>query len=86
MNKKYLLESLEFILNKGFCTRTIHRAWMEFNKIRPYLSEEDSKLIYKWMLELDPDYPDYRPNYDYGRKQFVFSVKQAMQHISETKI
>lgn len=81
MKKKYLLESLGFILNKGFCTRTIHRAWMEFNKIKEYLSEEDRKLIYKWMLELDPDYPDYRPNYDYAREQFAFSVKQAMQHI-----
>jgi hypothetical protein len=83
MKRKYLLESLEFILNKGFCTRTIHRAWMEFNKIKQYLAEEDRKLIYKWMLELDPDYPDYRPNYDYAREQFVFSVKQAMQHITE---
>ena len=81
MKKKYLIESLEFILNKGFCARTIHRAWMEFNKIKEYLSEEDRKLIYKWMLELDPDYPDYRPNDDYAREQFAFSVKQAMQHI-----
>jgi hypothetical protein len=81
MKQKYLLESLEFILNKGFCTRTIHRAWMEFNKIKQYLAEEDRKLIYKWMLELDPDYPDYRPNDDYAREQFAFSVKQAMQHI-----
>lgn len=83
MNKKDLLKSLEFISNKGFCTRTIHRAWMEFNKIKQYLTEEDRKLIYKWMLELDPDYPDYSPNYDYGREQFAFSVKQAIQHIME---
>lgn len=81
MKKKHLLESLEFILNKGFCTRTIHRAWMEFNKIKEYLAEEDRKLIYKWMLELDPDYPDYRPNYDYAREQFAISVKQTIQHI-----
>lgn len=85
MKQKYLIESLEFILNKGFCTRTIHRAWMEFNKIKEYLSEEDSKLIYKWMLELDPDYPDYRPNYDYGRVQFALSIKQAMLHVADTK-
>ena len=45
MKKKYLLESLEFILNKGFCARTIHRAWIEFHKIKQYLKEEDSKLI-----------------------------------------
>jgi hypothetical protein len=81
MNKKDLLQSLEFILNKGFCTRTIHRAWMEFDKIKQYLLKEDSELIYRWMLELDPDYPDCIPNYDYGREQFAFSVKQAMQHI-----
>lgn len=81
MNKKELLKSLEFILNKGFCTRTIHRAWVEFYKIKQYLPEEDSKLIYEWMLEMDPDYPDYQPNYDYGRKQFALAVKQAMQHI-----
>lgn len=80
MTNKDLLKSLEFILSKGFCTRTIHRAWMEFDKIKQYLSEEDRKLIYKWMLELDPDYPDYCPN-DYCREQFVFSVKQAMQRI-----
>lgn len=80
MKKKYLIESLEFILNKGFCTRTIHRAWMEFYKIKQYLSEEDSKLIYRWMLELDPDYPDYCPN-NYCYEQFVLSVKQAIQHI-----
>ena len=81
MNRKDLLKSLEFILNKGFCERTIHRAWTEFDKIKQYLAEEDSKLIYQWMLEMDPDYPDHRSNYDYGREQFAFSVKQAMQHI-----
>ena len=81
MTNKDLLNSLKFILNKGFCTRTIHRAWMEFNKIKEYLAEEDRKLIYEWMLELDPDYPDYHPNYDYGREQFAFAIKQAMQHI-----
>ena len=85
MKKKYLLESLEFILNKGFCARTIHRAWMEFHKIKQYLTEEDSKLIYKWMLELDPDYPDYQQNYDYGRMQFALSIKQAMLHVADTK-
>lgn len=83
MNKKDLLKSLEFILNKGFCTRTIHRAWAEFDKIKSHLAEEDSKLIYKWMLELDPDYPDYHPNYDYGREQFAFSIKQAIKHVTE---
>ena len=81
MKKKYLLESLEFIRNKGFCARTIHRAWMEFHKIKEYLPEEDSKLIYKWMLELDPDYPDYRPNCDYSREMFAIAVKQAIQHV-----
>lgn len=86
MKKKDLIKSLDFILNKGFCARTIHRAWMEFHKIKQYLVEEDSKLIYKWMLELDPDYPDYRPNYDYGRQQFAFSVKQAIQHVMEGSI
>ena len=82
MNKRSLLKSLDFILNKGFCTRTIHRAWREFEKIKSYLTDEDSKLIYKWMLELDPDYPDYSPN-DYCRKQFAFVVKQAKQHVME---
>jgi hypothetical protein len=81
MNKKDLLKSLEFILNKGFCARTIHRAWMEFDKIKQYLSEEDSELIYRWMLELDPDYPDGRPNYDYGREMFALAVNRAMHHI-----
>lgn len=84
MKKKYLLESLEFILNKGFCTRTIHRAWIEFNKIKEYLVEEDRKLIYRWMLELDPDYPDYCPN-NYCYTQFALSVKQAMQHIADSE-
>lgn len=83
MNKKDLIRSLNLILNKGFCTRTIYRAKREFNKIKPYLTENDGQLIYKWMLELDPDYPDYRPNYDYGREQFALSVKQAMKHIME---
>ncbi len=85
MNKHSLLKSLDFILNKGFCTRTIHRAWREFEKIKSYLTEEDSKLIYKWMLELDPDYPDYNPN-DYDRQQFAFSIKQAKQHVMEVRI
>lgn len=83
MTKKSLLNSLKFILNKGFCVTTIHRAWMEFDKIKSYLAAEDSKLIYEWMLELDPNYPDYRPNYDYGREQFAFAVKQAINHIME---
>ncbi len=85
MNKNNLIKSLDFILNKGFCARTIHRAWREFEKIKPYLTEEDSKLIYEWMLELDPDYPDYIPNYDYGRKQFAFAVKLTKQHVMEDK-
>lgn len=86
MKKKDLLHSLEFILNKGFCARTIHRAWIEFDKIKSHLAEKDRELIYKWMLEMDPDYPDYLPNYDYGREQFAFSVKQAMHHIREDEI
>ena len=81
MKKKDLIKSLEFILNKGFCARTIHRAWIEFDKIKQYIPEEDGELIYKWMLEMDPDYPDYQPNYDYGREMFAIAVKQAMQHI-----
>lgn len=81
MNTENLLKSLDFILNKGFCVRTIDRAWREFDKIKPYLTVEDSELIYKWMLELDPDYPDYMPNYAYAHKQFAFVVKQTMQHI-----
>ena len=84
MNKNSLIKSLDFILNKGFCARTIHRAWREFEKIKSYLTEEDSKLIYEWMLELDPDYPDYCPN-DYCRQKFAFAVKLTKQHVMEDK-
>ena len=36
MKQNDLLKSLDFILNKGVCTMTIHRAWREFNKIKEY--------------------------------------------------
>ena len=82
MNKKDLIQSLDFILNKGFCIITIHRAWREFHKIKLYLTEEDEILIYKWMLELDPSYPDYNiSTRNYSSKQFAYAIKQAKQRL-----
>ena len=83
MNKNSLIKSLDFILNKGFCKRTIYRAWKEFKKIKPYLAEEDSELIYRCMLYVDPDYPDYMPRDYYARQRFASAVKQAKQHVME---
>lgn len=59
MDRKSLISSLEFILNKGFCSYTAHRAIKEFEEIQCYLKEEDRKKLGYYMVTLDPNYPDF---------------------------
>ena len=58
MSNKELVKSLEFIRNKAFCTRTFYRAEKEFNRIKEFLTPEESKTLFEALLWVDPEYPD----------------------------
>lgn len=80
MNRKSLIDSLEFILNKGFCSYTIHRAIKKFEEIQCYLKEEDRKILGYYMVTLDPDYPDFtgvHSDYEY----FAMHLKEIIESI-----
>ena len=82
MDHKSLINSLEFIRNKGFCSYTVHRAIKEFEEIQYYLKEEDRKKLGYYMVTLDPDYPDFtgvHSDYEWFAKhinEIIKSVKR----------
>ena len=81
MNNTNLIKSLEFIRNKGFCCYTAHRAIKEFDKIKSYLNEEDRKKIEYYMLELDPDYPDYCFHSHFTCEMFAYHIEKIIKSI-----
>ena len=86
MNKESLIQSLKFILNKGFCQATVHRAIKEFNIIKPYLQESDSKKLGYYMMYLDPTYPDYiDADHRHTCEMFADCVMAIIKSIYNTK-
>lgn len=81
MNNANLIKSLEFIRNKGFSHCTVHRAIKEFEKIKSYLNEEDRKWLEYYMLELDPDYPDYCFHNHFRCESFADYIEKIIQAV-----
>ena len=53
-----LLKSLDFILNKGFCATTHHRAEHELKKIKSLLTTEEFDKLHYLLAYVNPDNPD----------------------------
>ncbi len=80
MDHKSLIDALEFILNKGFCSYTIRRAIKKFEEIQCYLKEEDRKTLRYYMVTLDSNYPDFtgvHSDYEY----FAVHIKKIIESI-----
>lgn len=81
MDDTSLIKSLEFIRNKGFCHYTVHRAIKEFNKIKSYLTEKDRNNIGYYILELNPDYPDYCHHSHFTCEMFAYNIEKIIESI-----
>jgi len=94
MRRKYfyndeIRNKLNFIAQKGYCSRTFHRAQKVFNEIKDLLDENDVKIISHDMLEINPDYPDnFGPTGNGKYYWYTFSehLKEIMNREKENEI
>lgn len=62
MRNKHISElttKLKLIESSAYCHRKIYKAWKVFDEIKILLNPADAQTLYRDLLELDPEYPDY---------------------------
>ena len=60
-----VIKSLDIISNKGFCTRTVHIARAELEKIKENITEEE----YNQIMEIIRNKPVQLDGFDYRLKE-----------------
>ena len=85
-----VIKSLDIISNKGFCTRTVHIARAELEKIKENITEEEYNQIRYLLAEVDADNPDvYLPEYyrkiPYAKSDIFYSRGKLADYIKDLK-
>lgn len=84
------IKSLDIISNKGFCTRTVHIARAELEKIKESITEEEYNQIRYLLADVDADNPDvYLPEHyrkiPYAKSSIFYSRGKLADYINDLK-
>lgn len=90
MKKIDICKSLDLILQKGFCTRTVERARCELLKIKSLLTDEEYKNIshcLDWVDVENPDVfiPEHQRKLPYSKSSIYYNRGILAECIKEIK-
>lgn len=85
-----ICKSLDLILQKGFCTRTVERARSELLKIKNHLTDEEYKSIsycLDWVDSENPDVfiPEHQRKLSYSKSSIFYDRSILAERIKGIK-